>query len=245
VKRYGQVCSVARALDVVGDRWSLLVVRDLMTGPRRYTDLQDGLPGIGTNVLATRLKELADAGVVTKRELPPPAATMVYELTEAGRALAPVLGALRQWGVEHAPPPQPGDAIRPAWILTSAGGAPMAPVPDGATCELRVGDDVFRLVGRGDGFTVQAGAAPDADVTVAIELSDFLALASGVRTRSRRGWRVIAGDEAVSRIFCDAIAGVVGGSAAVAGSSGSPSSKRAASPPTSSHGSRRSSASRD
>ena len=78
MKSYRQFCSVARALDVVGDRWALLVVRELLLGPRRYSDLLDGLPGVGTNVLATRLRELEEAGIVTRRRLPAPTAVTVY-----------------------------------------------------------------------------------------------------------------------------------------------------------------------
>ena len=114
MKRYQQLCPVARALDVVGDRWSLLIVRDLLVGPKRYSDLQSGLPGISTNVLATRLRELQEVGIVDKRELPAPAAVAVYELTEAGLALGPSVGALRAWGAQHAPPGQPGDGKVPA-----------------------------------------------------------------------------------------------------------------------------------
>ena len=93
-RSYSQYCPMAHALDLVGDRWSLLVVRELMHGPRRYTDLVEGLPGIGTNILATRLKDLEANGLVEKRRLPPPAASMVYELTDNGRLLRPVLHEL-------------------------------------------------------------------------------------------------------------------------------------------------------
>ena len=92
-KRYDQYCPMAHALSLVGERWALLVVRELLKGPRRYTDLAAGLPGIGTNVLATRLRELEEAGVVQRRKLPPPAASTVYELTEYGAGLEEVLHA--------------------------------------------------------------------------------------------------------------------------------------------------------
>ena len=94
VKSYRQFCSVAKALDVVGDRWALLVVRELLLGPRRYTDLLEGLPGIGTNVLSIRLRELRAAGIVTRRRLPAPAPATVYELTDDGLELRTVLQAL-------------------------------------------------------------------------------------------------------------------------------------------------------
>src|SRR5438128_11110421 len=87
-RSYDQFCGIARALDLVGERWGLLIVRDLILGPKRFTDLRRGLPGIGTNVLAARLKELERGGVVARRTLPPPAASTVYELPVYGRAVA-------------------------------------------------------------------------------------------------------------------------------------------------------------
>jgi DNA-binding HxlR family transcriptional regulator len=109
VKRYGQYCPVAHALDQVGDRWELLVVRELMLGQRRYTDLAEALPGIGSNILASRLRDLESAGVVRKTKLPPPWAVTVYELTEHGRALEPVLRSLARWGARTLGAPDPGD----------------------------------------------------------------------------------------------------------------------------------------
>lgn len=98
MKRYGQYCPVAHALDQVGDRWALLIVRELMLGQRRFTDLAEALPGIGSNILSTRLRTLEASGVVRKRKLAPPLAVTVYELTEQGHALDGVLAALAQWG---------------------------------------------------------------------------------------------------------------------------------------------------
>lgn len=109
VKRYGQYCPVAHALDQVGDRWELLVVRELMLGQRRYTDLAEALPGIGSNILTTRLRDLEAAGIVRKKKLPPPWAVTVYELTEHGRALEPVLRALAGWGARTLGAPDPED----------------------------------------------------------------------------------------------------------------------------------------
>jgi DNA-binding HxlR family transcriptional regulator len=109
VKRYGQYCPVAHALDQVGDRWELLVVRELMLGPRRYTDLAEALPGIGSNILASRLRDLENVGVVRKTKLPPPWAVTVYELTEHGRELEPVLRALAGWGARTLGAPDPSD----------------------------------------------------------------------------------------------------------------------------------------
>jgi DNA-binding HxlR family transcriptional regulator/putative sterol carrier protein len=109
VRAYHQYCPVAHALDQVGDRWELLIVRELMLGQRRYTDLAEALPGIGSNILTTRLRDLEAAGVVRKTKLPPPWSVSVYELTEHGRALDSVLHALAQWGAKTLGAPEAGD----------------------------------------------------------------------------------------------------------------------------------------
>lgn len=108
-RTYGDSCGIARALDVVGERWALLVVRELLLGPKRFTDLRAGLPRVGPDMLAARLRELEETGVVRRDTLPPPAASRVYELTDRGAELAPVLLALGRWGSRaplpgHAPP---------------------------------------------------------------------------------------------------------------------------------------------
>src|SRR5919199_1965193 len=115
-RTYDQFCGVAHALDLVGERWALLVVRDLILGPKRFTDLRRGLPRIGTNVLAARLKELEQAGVVQRRVLPPPAASTVYELTDYGRELEGPLLALGRWGARSLGPRQDGQALRSEWF---------------------------------------------------------------------------------------------------------------------------------
>ena len=98
MKRFEQYCPLAHALSLVGERWSLLIVRELLQGPKRYTDLAQGLPGIGTNILAARLRELEGCGIVAKRKLPPPWASTVYELTEYGEELREALYSLSRWG---------------------------------------------------------------------------------------------------------------------------------------------------
>jgi DNA-binding HxlR family transcriptional regulator len=112
-RSYDQYCAMARALDVIGDRWTLLLVRDLLVGPKRYGDLLEGLPGIGTNLLAARLRELEAAGIVERRVLPPPAGSAVYELTEAGQALEPVAFALGRWGTRFLGSPRANDRLLP------------------------------------------------------------------------------------------------------------------------------------
>jgi DNA-binding HxlR family transcriptional regulator/putative sterol carrier protein len=116
-KTYDQYCPVARTLDVVGERWTLLIVRDLLMGPKRYTDLRAGLPGIATDILTARLRTLEDAGLVKRRELPRPAPATVYELTEAGDRLKLAILALGQVGIETLGPPEPGEDIRAERIV--------------------------------------------------------------------------------------------------------------------------------
>jgi len=118
-KSYDQYCSVAAALDVIGERWSLLILRDLLDGPKRYTDLQRSLTGIAPNLLADRLRDLQAAGVIEKRELPPPAARTVFALTRNGRGLEPVFVALSRWGIHRLGPLADEDEVPPAIAMMS------------------------------------------------------------------------------------------------------------------------------
>jgi DNA-binding HxlR family transcriptional regulator len=97
-RKYQQFCPLAKALDVIGERWTLLIVRELLAGPKRYTDLRQGLPGMATDLLAARLRDIQDAGVVDRREVPPPTPATVYELTRRGQALEPVVREFARWG---------------------------------------------------------------------------------------------------------------------------------------------------
>src|SRR4030088_1295484 len=110
-RTYGQFCGVARALELVGERWALLIVRDLLVGPRRFTDLLQGLPRIPTHVLSDRLKELEHGGIVRRRVLPRPAASIVYELTEYGAELEEVVLQLGRWGANALGHPRPGEIV--------------------------------------------------------------------------------------------------------------------------------------
>ena len=115
-RSYDQYCPLSRALDVIGERWSALIVRELLAGPRRYTDLHADLPGVSTDVLAARLKEMERDGLVARRRLPRPAAAAVYELTPRGRDLLPALTALADWGAADLAGPRPTDALRAHWF---------------------------------------------------------------------------------------------------------------------------------
>src|SRR5258705_7712012 len=117
MKHYEQACAIARALDIVGDRWSLLLIRELTLGPRRYRDLATALPGIPSNVLAARLKDLQAAGVITRRTLPAPTDVTVYELTGAGWALQPALKELLDSGLRYGPQPSKDDLAPPSCAL--------------------------------------------------------------------------------------------------------------------------------
>jgi DNA-binding HxlR family transcriptional regulator len=106
-RSYGDACGIARALDVVGERWALLIVRELLLGPQRFTDLRRSLPGASSNLLTDRLRELDSRGVIHRRKLHPPASSWVYDLTGWGRALEPIVLALGEWGLQVPPPPEP------------------------------------------------------------------------------------------------------------------------------------------
>ena len=181
MKRYGQACAIARALDVLGERWSLLLVRELTLGPRRYRDLATGLPGIPSHILAVRLKDLQAAGVITRRTLPAPTDVTVYELTEAGRALQPALKELLTWGLRYGPEPSEDDVGQPGWGLLGAAGRPTA-LPAGQTCELRVGPEVFYLSSDAGTLTVRRGPAPDGDAVVTTSTGTLFSLLTGQTT---------------------------------------------------------------
>jgi DNA-binding HxlR family transcriptional regulator len=160
-KRYDAYCPVAHALGLVGERWSLLVILELLHGPKRYTDLVGNLPGIGTNVLASRLRDLESGGIVRKSVLPPPAASRVYELTDYGRELRPVIRELALWGARSLGPPRVEDELFPGW-LANALDTVLAPLAPPGRFEFRVGEEVASLV---DGEALP-GPVEDPDVVV-------------------------------------------------------------------------------
>jgi DNA-binding HxlR family transcriptional regulator len=160
-RTYGDSCGIARALDRIGDRWALLVVRELTLGPKRFTDLRAGLPGVGPDVLAQRLRDLEAAGVVRRATLPPPAASRVYELTDWGSELEPVLLALGQWGsraqLPGDPPPLSPDALALALETTYA----PTSTPTAASYQLNLGEHAFVVRVGARGIDVRRGEARD------------------------------------------------------------------------------------
>ena len=200
-KPFEQYCPVAHALGLVGDRWSLLIVRDLLHGARRYTDLLGGLPGIGTNILAARLRGLEDAGVVAKRRLPPPAASTVYELTEYGTELREVFFALARWGARSLGPPGPADELYPEWGLNAAAAlfSPEAARGVTETYVLKIEGDVFTVRVEDGQMQAELGEAEGADVVIETDMNGFFDLASGdvtPRMALERGFVTIEGERA-------------------------------------------------
>ncbi|WP_419996912.1 winged helix-turn-helix transcriptional regulator [Streptomyces boninensis] len=190
-RSYDQYCGIARALDAVGDRWSLLIVRELLAGPRRYTDLHTELPGVSTDMLAARLKGLEQEGVVTRRKLPPPAGTSVYDLTDRGRELLPVLDALAAWGAPALAEQRPTDAVRAHWLafplreqlraaLAGAGGGADGPVTVNVEFPHLQGAFHIRLGDAGPPYG--DGLAEDADAVLHVDHDAGGLIASGKLT---------------------------------------------------------------
>jgi DNA-binding HxlR family transcriptional regulator len=164
---YGQYCAVAGALDVVGERWTLLIVRDLFLGPKRYTDLRAGLPGIATDLLTARLRTLEGAGLVQRRTLPKPAPATVYELTDRGRLLGPALAALARVGLAFLGEPGDDTHMPPERLVLALRAAfdPGAAAPGHrATYQLHLDDETFFLSVDGADIDVARGTAPEADL---------------------------------------------------------------------------------
>ncbi len=169
-RNYEQYCPVARALELVGERWTLLVARELVLGPRRFTDLMDGLPGISTNVLATRLKELEQAGIVSKRVLPPPAASTVYELIDNPR-LGGVLTAMAAWGMTLLGEPRDNEQVRGRWLVLAVAVTSTLPGADDATYEFRIDDDVLELRVQDGRIRPRYGPAADPAAVITTDTS--------------------------------------------------------------------------
>jgi DNA-binding HxlR family transcriptional regulator len=181
IRTYAQFCGIARALDLIGERWALLVIRDLLLGPKRFTDLRRGLPGIGTNVLAARLKELERADVVARRKLPPPAASTVYELTDYGRALEGPLLALGRWGARSLGQREQGQSLRSEWLAVALNAffRPEAAVDVSATVELRFDDGTFLArIDRGSLF-VEPALQDGADLVLTTDVETLIGFLGG------------------------------------------------------------------
>jgi DNA-binding HxlR family transcriptional regulator len=180
-RSYKQYCGVARALDLIGERWALLVVRELALGPKRFTDLRQGLPGIATNVLSLRLRQLERDGVVARRLLPPPAPAQVYELTEHGRELVPIMLALGRWGAGTMGQRLPEQAIRGEWLALALTAFFDAEAAEGlsTTIVLDLDGASFRLRVENGRLDVTPGVDGSADLVIATDTELLLQFLAG------------------------------------------------------------------
>lgn len=170
MRSYDEYCAIAKSLDVVGDRWTLLIVRELtLRGPSRYTDLRNGLPGIATNLLAERLRELEHAGVVAREEAPPPIATTLFRLTPRGEQLEPVLDGLFRWGLPLMAEQKPDDAVRSHWLAGAIEAMLIDRRPQSSpvAVELQTGDQPILIETRDGGIHTRFGKADNPDATLA------------------------------------------------------------------------------
>jgi DNA-binding HxlR family transcriptional regulator/putative sterol carrier protein len=183
---YGQFCGLAHALEMVGERWALLIVRDLLVGPKRYSDLRRGLPRIPTNILAARLRKLEETGVVHRRVLPRPDGSVVYELTPYGRDLEEVVLTLGRWGARTMDEPGPDDIVTTDSLVMAMRSMFRGEAADGGRLgfELRFGGDpgteqvVVHALVAGGAAEIATGPLPDADLVIEISAA-FTALMSG------------------------------------------------------------------
>jgi DNA-binding HxlR family transcriptional regulator len=220
VKReYGQYCSLAKALDVVGSRWTLLVIRELIPGPRRFKDLLAGLPGIGTNLLSERLRQLEAEGLLERRTLPPPAGSTVYELTAVGRGLEPAVFELARWGRSRVGSLDEGDFSSPRWVLVAmrAEHDPEAARGLHESYEFRIGDETFHVRVEDGEVELLDGPAERPDIVVSADADTFVRASADARTFDQavsEGRIAVEGSDAASAhcraIFAPALAAVPG-----------------------------------
>ncbi len=177
LRRYDDRCGIARALDVIGDRWALLVVRELIFGPKRFLQVRDGLHGISPNVLSQRLRDLEEAGVVRRAVLDPPASVAIYELTARGRALEPVLLELGRWGRQEPVRTASELSISALLVALKASFDPAA-AADG-TFALRVDGDWYRLTVAGGSVDIIRARTEEPTVTFGTDVATLRSVAFG------------------------------------------------------------------
>ena len=182
IRTYNQHCGIAHALDLVGERWALLVIRELVLGPRRFTDLRDGLPGIATNVLSQRLRQLEGRGIIARRTLPPPAGSSVYELTEYGQELVPILLDLGRWAARSMGPRPPEQPMQGRWfaVALKAFFDPQAAADVTASVELDFGDAQVTLRLDSGRLDLVPGTEPAADLAISADPETLAAFLAGM-----------------------------------------------------------------
>ena len=208
-KSYRQYCGVAKALDVLGGRWTLLIVRDLLLGPRRYVDFLEGLPGITTNLLADRLKHLVDEGLVEKQRTPPPSVATVYALTDAGRGLEPIVLALGRFGATRmVGGPGRDDRMDPRWAMVSLKRRYLG-ANRSWTIALAVDELRFSLRIGGERLEIHDGDPASADLSLSLSrpaLGRWLTGAADLATLEHEGALTREGPAAARRDFDRAFA---------------------------------------
>jgi DNA-binding HxlR family transcriptional regulator len=212
VRSYGQYCSVAKALDVIGDRWTLLIVRELLAqGPSRYTDLRNGLPGIATNLLAERLRDLEHAGIVVREDAPPPVATALFSLSPRGRQLKAVIDELGRWGMPLMAETTPQEEYRSRWLsmpveqfLGDHAGVP-------TTIEVRAGEQPMLIEAREGSVSTRPGTSEHPDAVLSGPPQLVLGLITGALEHDDaldRGLGFEGAPEALERLRRSGSAGV-------------------------------------
>jgi DNA-binding HxlR family transcriptional regulator len=206
MRTYGDGCAIARALDLIGERWALLVVRELLLGPKRYTDLRKGLPNASPNVLSQRLQELERAGVVWRRKLPPPAGSRVYELTDWGRDLEQIVISLGHWASRSPTPPTPAPIASADSIILALRARFDSGAAQGLrkTYDLRLGEDRFRIAVAGGELEATRADAEDADATIDTDpdtIGGVLWAGQSLADAQRSGKLSIDGDRAAVERF--------------------------------------------
>ena len=203
---YQQYCALARALDVAGDRWTLLIVRELTPGPRRFTDLVDGLPGISRKLLTERLRALEGEGIVARRELEPPAARQVYGLTDDGRDLAHAMAALIAWGARRIGERKPTESFRARWPAVAMAGLADREAAKGVgeTYQYVVGRSAFHFTVNNGSIELHDGRAQDPAVVLTTDEKTWADVASGKISFSSAtatgGLSVVGEPQAVKRL---------------------------------------------
>lgn len=208
--RYDQYCALARALEVVGNRWTLLIIRELRPGPRRFTDLVEGLPGISRKLLTERLRDLERDGIITRRELPPPVARQVYELTQEGRDLATAMAPMIAWGASRLGARRPGEFFSARGPAVAMVGLADRSAASGVreTYQYVIGDEAFYFVVDDGSIELHDGRAEAAAVVVTADNDTWAKVASGrIRTSAAiaSGALIVSGDpeawQRLRRIF--------------------------------------------
>ena len=209
-QEYGQFCGLARAAEIVGQRWTLLILRDLSVGPRRYSDLVAGLPGIPTNTLALRLKELEQEGLVTRTAPSGSERSVVYSLTPRGAELGPALDALSRWGAGGMRTPREGEIVTTASMVSAlrvAAGDGVVPKRWNTSFTVRIGDIELDVQMRNGALTVEPGPAeaPDLIITAGPQIRDLLAGELDADTAVATGVVQLEGDVSLFSRFADSM----------------------------------------